>query len=110
MRLFLYRYDPSVGRKRWSDAGDPGEVTDGGLSARRVAGRTILLSRVAGEICAFDGECPHRGAPLERGRLEDGVIHCSMHGYAFDIRSGKGVGNDHQLETLKVVVAEEPPA
>jgi len=59
------------------------------------AGRTVFLRgreyavfNVDGELHAIDNECPHRGAPLGAGLLENGRVHCPLHGWAFDPKTG----------------------
>lgn len=38
-----------------------------------------------GRIGMLDRDCPHRGADLAFGRLEDGGIRCLFHGWLFDV-------------------------
>ncbi len=51
-------------------------------------GREYALFNVNGELHAIDNECPHRGAPLGAGLLENGKVHCPLHGWAFDPKTG----------------------
>lgn len=53
-----------------------------------VEGRPVLLVRIAGEVHALDGACPHLGADLADGTVEDGRVVCSLHGATFDLASG----------------------
>lgn len=63
------------------------------LLPRRVAGRALVLYRGKnGEPVALDDRCPHRFAPLSRGRREGDAIVCGYHGLAFD-RAGVCVRN-----------------
>jgi phenylpropionate dioxygenase-like ring-hydroxylating dioxygenase large terminal subunit len=55
-----------------------------------LAGRRLVLFRDAyGAVAALDDTCPHRGAPLSRGRVHEGRIYCSYHAWNFD-RDGAG--------------------
>ena len=39
---------------------------------------------------AIDSECPHRGAPLHMGTVEEGVtVLCPLHFWTFDLRNGE---------------------
>ena len=49
---------------------------------------------------AMDGLCPHQGGPLGEGLLCDGAIRCPWHGYDFSLTTGKGVGNEYEVEVL----------
>jgi nitrite reductase/ring-hydroxylating ferredoxin subunit/uncharacterized membrane protein len=55
-------------------------------------GGSILVLRLDGSsdgrIVAAASTCPHRGAPLEEGKLEDGTIVCPWHGSCFRLEDG----------------------
>jgi phthalate 4,5-dioxygenase len=44
----------------------------------------VLFREAPGNIGMLDRDCPHRGADLAFGRLEDGGIRCPFHGWLFD--------------------------
>jgi phthalate 4,5-dioxygenase oxygenase subunit len=48
----------------------------------------VLFRDESGKLGLVDRDCPHRGADLAYGRLEDGGIRCAFHGWLFDA-SGK---------------------
>lgn len=54
----------------------------------QIGKQKILLIRVAHEVRAFQGECPHAGAPLAEGALCAGKIICPWHKAAFAIEDG----------------------
>jgi len=54
------------------------------------SGRPVVVARCEGELLAFDGLCPHALGPLDEGELFAGRVVCPWHGYAFDVRSGRG--------------------
>ena len=63
------------------------------LLPRRVAGRALVLYRAEdGAPVALDDRCPHRFAPLSRGRRQGDAIACGYHGLVFD-RSGACLHN-----------------
>ena len=51
----------------------------------------VLVTLVDGEPCAIEDACNHAGASLSEGsRTEDGAcVSCPMHGYIFELRTGK---------------------
>jgi len=67
------------------------DLWEGDLQSCEVSGRRLLLARIDGQVYAYDDRCPHLGAALSAGTLEDGVLTCSMHHWQFDLRSGRGV-------------------
>ncbi|MDA0990023.1 MAG: Rieske 2Fe-2S domain-containing protein [Verrucomicrobia bacterium] len=54
----------------------------------QVDGKHIALFKVDDEVFAINAVCPHAGAFLDMGFLEDYTIICPLHGWDFDIRSG----------------------
>ena len=54
--------------------------------AVRVLGQDFVLFRdERGRHGLLDRDCPHRGADLAYGRLEDGGLRCLFHGWLFDV-------------------------
>lgn len=48
---------------------------------RQICGEQIVLYRgLQGQVTALEDFCPHRGAPLSLGSLEDGLLVCGYHG------------------------------
>jgi nitrite reductase/ring-hydroxylating ferredoxin subunit len=55
----------------------------------KLFGRDLVLFRDGdGQLGLLDRDCPHRGADLAFGRLEDGGLRCLFHGWLFD-RNGR---------------------
>jgi len=48
----------------------------------------IVFRDSEGRVGLLDRDCPHRGADLSFGRLEDGGVRCLFHGWLFD-RDGR---------------------
>ncbi|TAK88609.1 MAG: aromatic ring-hydroxylating dioxygenase subunit alpha [Betaproteobacteria bacterium] len=56
------------------------------VKAVRVLGQDFVVFRdQAGRYGMLDRACPHRGADLAFGRLENGGIRCLFHGWLFDV-------------------------
>lgn len=61
------------------------------LTSVRLLGEPWVLSRTPSGLIGFVDRCPHRGAPLSLGDLENGIrLRCAYHGWCFD-REGHGV-------------------
>jgi phthalate 4,5-dioxygenase oxygenase subunit len=55
------------------------------VKAVRVLGQDLVLFRdSSGQLGLLDRDCPHRGADLAFGRLENGGLRCLFHGWLFD--------------------------
>jgi naphthalene 1,2-dioxygenase system ferredoxin subunit len=67
------------------------EVPDDDVIGIDIAGNSIALYRVDGEIYATDNICTHGNARLCDGFLEGHEIECPLHQGKFDIRNGKAM-------------------
>src|SRR5690606_13462308 len=57
------------------------------VKAVRLLGQDMVLFRDdKGQLGLLDRDCPHRGADLAYGRIEDGGIRCAFHGWLFNIK------------------------
>lgn len=67
-------------KNTWYVACTPDEIADKPLG-RQICGERIAFYRGAeGKVAAVEDFCPHRGAPLSLGKLEDGELVCGYHG------------------------------
>jgi len=53
-----------------------------------VGEKEIALFNYKGDYYAIDNICPHRGAPLGEGRIEEGILICPNHEWRFELKSG----------------------
>jgi phenylpropionate dioxygenase-like ring-hydroxylating dioxygenase large terminal subunit len=80
-------------RNCWYAAAWADEVRYGSPLARRIANLPILLfRRENGDVAGIADYCPHRYAPLHRGKQVGDAIQCGYHGLEFDAK-GKCVRN-----------------
>ena len=42
-----------------------------------------------GELHALTGICPHAGGPIGQGNLQDNLVVCPWHEWAYDCRTGE---------------------
>ncbi len=47
------------------------------------------MLNVDGVLYAIDNRCPHRGGLLCEGDLAGLVLHCPLHAWPFDLRTGE---------------------
>jgi len=75
-------------KNAWYVAARPDEIADKPLG-RRICDEPIAFFRAeGGQVAAVEDFCPHRGAPLSLGRVEEGKLVCGYHGLAMG-RDGK---------------------
>lgn len=49
----------------------------------------VLVTEVDGAPYAIEDACNHAGASLAEGTLRGSCVSCPMHGYLFDLKTGK---------------------
>ena len=68
-----------------------------------VAGRLVAVFFDGERYHALDDLCPHMGASLGAGEVQEGVVACPWHAWRFSIRTGQWVDNPRlQVATYKV--------
>src|SRR6218665_585009 len=64
----------------WYVAATPAEI-DGKPLGRKICNKSMVFFRGPnGVVAAMEDFCPHRGAPLSLGRVEEGKLICGYHG------------------------------
>jgi NAD(P)H-dependent nitrite reductase small subunit len=53
----------------------------------------IALFNYKGKYYAVANKCPHRGAPLGEGRIEEGIVICPNHEWRFKLDNGANMQN-----------------
>ncbi len=60
-----------------------------GATVKLKDGAEVALFNVGGNFHAIENFCPHKGYPLADSRLYGNIVECDLHGWRFDVRSGK---------------------
>jgi nitrite reductase (NADH) small subunit/3-phenylpropionate/trans-cinnamate dioxygenase ferredoxin subunit len=87
-----------------------GEIPDGEGASCQVGKRLVAVFNRNGDNQAIDDRCPHMGASLGAGYLdEEGVVTCPWHAWRFNTCSGKWADNPRlSIDTFEVrVVGDE---
>jgi nitrite reductase/ring-hydroxylating ferredoxin subunit len=64
------------------------DIAPESVKAYEVGDRRLAVFNIEGNFYVTDDECTHASASLADGMLEDGVIECSLHFGAFDVKTG----------------------
>jgi nitrite reductase (NADH) small subunit/3-phenylpropionate/trans-cinnamate dioxygenase ferredoxin subunit len=65
-----------------------GEVAEGEGKTVEVNGKLIALFLDRGQYFAIDDVCPHMGASLSGGYLDNGTVTCPWHAWRFRLSDG----------------------
>jgi nitrite reductase (NADH) small subunit len=64
------------------------ELEEGTGRVVEVGGVEVAVFLVGGAVYALENACPHRGGPLAFGDLRGRTVHCPLHAWPFDLRTG----------------------
>jgi NAD(P)H-dependent nitrite reductase small subunit len=70
-----------------------GEVPEGAGKTVQVGERLIALFHVGDAYHAIDDVCPHMGASLSDGCVENGIVTCPWHAWRFRLADGAWADN-----------------
>ena len=84
-----------------------GAIPEGEGVSFQVGDRLVAVFNHNGRYLAIDDLCPHMGASLGAGYLdEEGVVTCPWHAWRFNICTGKWADNPRlSVDTFEVRVA-----
>lgn len=69
------------------------EIPPGAAKIVVVLGHPVALFNVGGSYYAISNICLHRGGPIGEGTLDGPVVTCPRHGWEYDVRTGRNIGN-----------------
>jgi len=78
------------------------ELVGSGPFALSVDGVDLAVVHTQDGWRAFEGRCPHLGALLGEGEIEDGHLVCRNHRWRFDIASGQRTGGPECLVSCPI--------
>jgi len=64
-----------------------------GLLQVKINGKKICLARNQDGYFAVQNNCPHASGDLSLGWCEGSRIICPLHRYAYDLKTGRGIGD-----------------
>ena len=70
-----------------------GDIPIGEARTYQVNGKLVAVFNVEGEYSAINDLCPHMGASLATGYVEDGMVSCPWHAWRFCVKDGTWLDN-----------------
>jgi nitrite reductase/ring-hydroxylating ferredoxin subunit len=64
-------------------------LADGAMVRLEYPPFDVLVTMVEGAPCAIEDACNHAGASLVEGPRDEKCVSCPVHGYIFDLKTGK---------------------
>lgn len=85
-----------------------GDIPPGEGRAYEVDGRMVAIFLIEGQYHAIDDFCPHMGASLAGGGVEDGMVTCPWHAWRFSLCDGSWCDNPAiSVDTFEIRLAGE---
>lgn len=94
------------------------EVAEGEGKTVQVGNKLVALFKTGDQFSAIDDVCPHMGASLSSGLLENGIVTCPWHAWRFRVTDGTWADNPrikigcHPVrvvgDDVQVQIAEKP--
>lgn len=78
--------------EQWVAVAKVADVDAGSMKSVSAADKSLALYNLDGTFYASDNECTHAYAMLTDGTVDGDVVECPLHGGAFEIKTGKGLG------------------
>jgi nitrite reductase/ring-hydroxylating ferredoxin subunit len=76
---------------------------DASIQKIKVNNQTICLINTNGKYLACNAKCPHAGADLSNGWIENNQIVCPFHRHKYDLNNGRGAdGQGDYLPIYKI--------
>lgn len=96
---------PADGRS--IDLGTVDAIPVGEGRAYRVGGKTVAVFRPRdGRLYALDNRCPHRAGSLADGIVGGGAVICPLHGWKFELASGRCLNESARVRSYPVVLMD----
>lgn len=96
--------EPAPSPSPWTRVGRLADLAEDRPHASAVGDVELVLVRRGATVRAFEGACPHQGALLGEGELEDGQLVCRAHRWRFDAATGHRLDGDGCLRACPVRV------
>ncbi|ERT04668.1 rieske domain protein [Lyngbya aestuarii BL J] len=64
------------------------EIPDGGILAVELDGLKLIITQFADKIQAYRNSCTHLAMPLDKGKIQDGILTCPFHHFQYNLTTG----------------------
>ena len=80
-----------------------GDIPEGEGRAFCVNGKMVAVFLANGEYSAINDLCPHMGASLAAGYVEDGGVTCPWHAWSFCVKTGIWLDNPNAKTAVPTI-------
>ncbi|MBN3871437.1 NifU family protein [Nostoc sp. JL33] len=84
------------------------QVAEFSVLAVQFAGNSLILHRQGATVKCYRNACAHLGSPLEKGKVENGIITCPSHGFQYKLETGECLtAPDVSLQSYPVKIKDD---
>ncbi|WP_373530460.1 NifU family protein [Nostoc sp.] len=84
------------------------QVPELSVLAVQLAGNLLILHRQGVTVKCYRNACTHLGSPLEKGKVENGIITCPSHGFQYKLETGECLtAPDISLQSYPVEIKDD---
>ncbi|AVH73097.1 NifU family protein [Nostoc sp. 'Lobaria pulmonaria (5183) cyanobiont'] len=92
----------------WIKVATIDEVPEFSVVAVQLAGNSLILHRQGTTVKCYLNACAHLGSPLEKGKVENGIITCPSHGFQYKLETGECLtAPDVSLQSYQVRIKDD---
>ncbi|WP_016949619.1 NifU family protein [Anabaena sp. PCC 7108] len=73
----------------WVKATTLNDIIENHILAVRVANNDVIMYRQGDNISCYQNSCSHLGFPLDKGKIENGIITCASHQFQYNLNTGE---------------------
>ncbi|MGL6072724.1 MAG: Rieske (2Fe-2S) protein [Fimbriiglobus sp.] len=83
------------------------DLPEGSAAVVQLQGQDVALIHDGGNVYAVEDRCPHAGASLSGGHVENGTITCPWHYWCFKLDTGEYCNMPkHKIKTYPTSIDE----
>lgn len=92
----------------WLDIGEVNSIPRrGARCVKGPMGKIAVFRTQEDQVYAIENRCAHKGGPLADGIVHGASVTCPLHGWVFDLSTGRAQGADEgQVATYAVKVVD----
>jgi nitrite reductase/ring-hydroxylating ferredoxin subunit/Fe-S cluster biogenesis protein NfuA len=92
----------------WVKAATLDQIIENRILAVRVNNHDVILCKQGDNISCYRNSCSHLGFPLDKGKVEKGIITCSAHEFQYELKTGECLTvPDISLQSYEVKVKHD---
>ncbi|MEH2413939.1 NifU family protein [Nostoc sp.] len=92
----------------WIKVATIDQVAEFSVLIVQFAGNSLILHRQGATVKCYRNACAHLGSPLEKGKVENGIITCPSHGFQYKLETGECLtAPDVSLQSYPVKIKDD---